>query len=389
MSKKLTKAQRIAEQKAFLEQSSKRSDELTSSRAKSDKKPSIFARNMVHDSQMKLEEANRKLEELTKRYSELKESNSSPEQITVLEEQIKNLQTKATLNISPSNVFVTRFANRDELFFKTAEFFDLVESIKENGQAIPITVRKSNSGTDQEFELISGRRRLEACRLLEQNVIAILVEADDKKLTELQVLENFRDDLTHFEEADNFKLMIEEGFFRNATELSKAFSISKGRISQLLSIAKIPLWLRQEFLIETSLSNREYPGGEIKEVVELDIAPSRACYNLSTASAIKYQSIDESLKSKLMDSKAFIKAETNLNKRVSLILKVLNGDDIKPMPSKQESKERLKFGSKVVAEISSQNGTWNLKVPKKYNSAELTERLDAATRSILSEYFEE
>jgi len=376
-----TKEERIAEQKALLDKAANSADKVERSTRAS--KPSVFGKNVAKDAQMKLELANTQIAEMTKQIEKLKARNTSPELIATLENEIKTLRSKATLDLDPSQVIVTRFANRDEIFFQTAEFFELMESIRENGQAIPITVRPSLV-TDG-FELISGRRRLEACLLLKINVVAILVEADDKKLTELQVLENFRDDLSHFEEADNFELMVSEGFFKSNTELAKTFSISEGKISQLRSISRIPEWLRKTFLIKINKVTRPLPSGEIKEVVELDIAPQRLCYELSKHI---HSDFDLNNSKAIKDASEEILHATNFKDRVQKIITLIEN---KSLPSKQAAplieRNKIRFTNKIVAETIKNNGSWQFKVPRKYNSEQLTSELETAVNNVLEKHF--
>jgi ParB/RepB/Spo0J family partition protein len=375
-----SKEERLAEQKAMLDKVSHSAD---SNRASRPARPSVFGKNMISDANMKLEQANAQIVSLESQIEKLKNNNTSPELIATLENEIKSLRSKATLELDPNLITITRFANRDEVFFQTAEFFELVESIRENNQAIPITVRLSKDGDG--FDLISGRRRLEVCKILERTVTSILVEADDKKLTELQVLENFRDDLSHFEEADNFELMITEGFFKNSSELAKTLSISKAKISQLRSIAKIPKWLRDEFLIEVNRVKRPLPSGEIKEVSELNMAPSRLCYELS-------QHIDADFESKhsgaIKGAAESITATGTFKGRVQKIISLIEGEGLQNEQTKEPAvKNKIKVGEKVVAETTVSDGSWQVKVPKKYNSKELTAELERVTNEVLEAYF--
>lgn len=376
-----TKEERLAEQKALIEKAMQNADRIEG-KPRNSQASSIVSKNIAKDAQMKLEKAHQMIEELKAQIVDLKNNESSPDLIKALEEQIESLRSKATLELNPNEVIVTRFANRDEVFFKTGEFWELVESIRENGQAIPITVRASQS--QDSFELISGRRRLEACKILELPVTAILVQADDKKLTELQVLENFRDDLTHFEEADNFELMITEGFFKSNAELAKTFSISEGKISQLRSIAKIPKWFRQEFLIKENVVSRKLPSGIEKEVVELDIAPSRLCYDLSRFIKADF---DERYNQDIQPNKLIILAIADYKKRVEKLISILERKSLPIKESKNAIKQKIKFDDKVIAETVKSDGSLQIKVPRKHNSKELTQAIEDAVNKVINDFF--
>jgi len=53
-------------------------------------------------------------------------------------------------------------------------------------------------------------------------------------------LENQRENLSAFEEALAFKAWLDQGIYRNATELARAINKSKGAVSQRMSITELP-----------------------------------------------------------------------------------------------------------------------------------------------------
>ncbi len=64
---------------------------------------------------------------------------------------------------------------------------DLVASLREHGQKVPILVRKLQGGT---YEIVYGRRRLLACRELGQKVRATVMEMSDEEAIIAQGVEN-------------------------------------------------------------------------------------------------------------------------------------------------------------------------------------------------------
>lgn len=86
---------------------------------------------------------------------------------------------------------------------------DLTESIRMHGVLTPITVRQTNNGY---YQIIAGERRWRAARnagLLE--IPAMIIEADDKTVMELALIENLqRQDLNPIEEAEGFQALIQE-----------------------------------------------------------------------------------------------------------------------------------------------------------------------------------
>ena len=86
---------------------------------------------------------------------------------------------------------------------------ELAESIRQHGVIQPLTVRKLASGY---YQIIAGERRWRAARLAGlEEIPAVIIEADDRKATELAMIENLqREDLNPIEEAEGFRVLVEE-----------------------------------------------------------------------------------------------------------------------------------------------------------------------------------
>ena len=85
---------------------------------------------------------------------------------------------------------------------------ELADSIREHGVLQPLTVRRLASG---DYQIIAGERRWRAARLAGlSEVPAIVIEADDRKATELALIENLqREDLDPIEEAEGYKKLMD------------------------------------------------------------------------------------------------------------------------------------------------------------------------------------
>ena len=85
----------------------------------------------------------------------------------------------------------------------------LAESIAAHGMIQPLTVRETGSGY---YQIIAGERRWRAARMAGlEEVPALVMEADDKKVMELALVENLqREDLNPMEEAAGFRTLMEE-----------------------------------------------------------------------------------------------------------------------------------------------------------------------------------
>lgn len=92
--------------------------------------------------------------------------------------------------------------------FEPRALKELAQSISENGLLQPVTVRQTG---EQSFQLISGERRLMACRILEmERIPAIVEEVDDEKSAIFALIENLqRSDLNYFEQAEGMQRLME------------------------------------------------------------------------------------------------------------------------------------------------------------------------------------
>ena len=127
----------------------------------------------------------------------------------------------------------------------------LASSIRALGQKIPIIVRP-HPGLEGEYEIVAGRRRLEACRIAGLQVRAEIQALDEKELVLGQAIENIaREDLTYIErarlavrmvdEAGLPETAIDEAFCCGKTDRSRYLKIGRGVPSDILTwIGKAP-----------------------------------------------------------------------------------------------------------------------------------------------------
>ena len=93
--------------------------------------------------------------------------------------------------------------------FDEAELQALSESISEHGIIQPLAVRELKSGY---YQIIADERRWRAARLAGlAEVPAVIIEADDRKVMELALIENLqRQDLNPVEEAQGYQSLIRD-----------------------------------------------------------------------------------------------------------------------------------------------------------------------------------
>ena len=122
--------------------------------------------------------------------------------------------------------------------FDEEELQALADSIAEHGIIQPLTVRELPSGY---YQIIAGERRWRAARIANlTEVPAVVIEADDKKVLELALIENLqRQDLNPVEEALGYQtLMAEHGM----TQEEAAARVGKSRpaVANALRLLQLP-----------------------------------------------------------------------------------------------------------------------------------------------------
>lgn len=99
--------------------------------------------------------------------------------------------------------------NQPRRDFDEEELQALADSIALHGVVQPLTVRETGGGY---YQIIAGERRWRAARIAGlREIPAVIMEADDKKVMELALIENLqRQDLNPVEEALGYQTLMEE-----------------------------------------------------------------------------------------------------------------------------------------------------------------------------------
>ena len=123
-------------------------------------------------------------------------------------------------------------------YFDKEALEELASSIKENGLLQPILVREYDEGR---YQIIAGERRFRASKLAELDEIpAIILDRDDKKVAELSLIENIqREDLNPIEEALAFKALAEE-YGLTQEELADKVNKSRSAIANSTRLLDLP-----------------------------------------------------------------------------------------------------------------------------------------------------
>ena len=137
--------------------------------------------------------------------------------------------------------------NQPRKHFDEEALAELAESIRQHGILQPLTVRRLASGY---YQIIAGERRWRAARMAGlTEVPAMIIEADDRKVMELGLIENLqREDLNPMEEAAGYRTLIQD---YGLTQEEAAQRVSKSRPAvanamRLLSLSQEVQWLIEQ-----------------------------------------------------------------------------------------------------------------------------------------------
>lgn len=158
----------------------------------------------------------------------LKESTKNPSSIS-------KLKTNYSTEIEISKIRLNPFQPRS--VFDKEKLNELIISIKNIGLIQPITVKKISKN---EFQLISGERRLRAFKKLEIDKIPSYIrKANDQESLEMALVENIhRQDLDAIEIAISYKRLIEE-IKLTQEELSDKIGKKRSTVSNYLRLLKL------------------------------------------------------------------------------------------------------------------------------------------------------
>ena len=127
--------------------------------------------------------------------------------------------------------------------FDEESLADLADSIRTHGIIQPLTVRRLSSGY---YQIIAGERRWRAAKLAGlHEVPAVIIEADDRTVMELALIENLqREDLNPIEEAAGFQVLMEE-YGLTQEEVAQRVGKSRPAVANAMRLLALPDAVRQ------------------------------------------------------------------------------------------------------------------------------------------------
>ena len=155
------------------------------------------------------------------------------------EEQAGSLSTLPISQIQPG-------MKQPRKKFDAEAIAELADSIREHGLIQPITVRRLASGY---YQIIAGERRWRASKEAGLNEVPVnIIEADDKKVMELGLIENLqREDLNPMEEANGYQVLMDE-YGLTQEEVAQRMGKSRPAVANALRLLNLPDAVR--FLLE-------------------------------------------------------------------------------------------------------------------------------------------
>lgn len=141
--------------------------------------------------------------------------------------------------------------NQPRKLFDEEQLQALADSIAEHGLLQPLAVRSIGEGY---YQIIAGERRWRAARMAGlREVPVMLVEADDKNVMELALVENLqRQDLNPMEEAEGYRVLMEDF---GLTQEQAATRVGKSRpaVANALRLLALPSEV-QSYVVDGTLS---------------------------------------------------------------------------------------------------------------------------------------
>jgi ParB family chromosome partitioning protein len=137
--------------------------------------------------------------------------------------------------LDPAEIEDERYSDR----LDPQDVHDLRTSIEQNGQTVPILVRRHPTEANR-YLLVYGRRRLEAIRGSDKvgKVRALIANLDDTAALRAQVSENTgRRDLSYIERALFARELLDSGFGSQA-QIAEVLNVTRSAVSMSISVAK-------------------------------------------------------------------------------------------------------------------------------------------------------
>lgn len=189
-----------------------------------------------------------------------------------------DLQPQGEGSVSLSISQVEPGLNQPRKRFDPEALADLTDSIRLHGIIQPLTVRRLASGY---YQIIAGERRWRAAKAAGLTEIpAVIIEADDRKVMELGLIENLqREDLNPAEEARGYQALMED-YGLTQEQVAQRIGKSRPAVANTLRLLSLPEDLMQ--LVEEG----QLSAGHARAILG---APTAALQRQAAKKAVEHQ----------------------------------------------------------------------------------------------------
>lgn len=237
--------------------------------------------------------------------------------IGAVSRSIADLKARSVIEIDPFKILSGGL--QDRLESDATEDSDLLRSIAEYGQQVPVLVRP-HPEKEGHYQIVYGRRRVLALRDLGQPVKALVRDLDDQELILAQGQENTaRRDLSFIEKVNFARQMVDAGYKRKV--ICDAISVDKTLMSRMISIAeRLPPALIEHIGAAPSIGRDRWSAlADQIELSEADADEVIAMINLSGNDATsddRFQAAFDYLSGVKAKQKAAERAQTTEQRRL-------------------------------------------------------------------------
>jgi len=219
-----------------------------------------------------------------------------------LEESAPSVSTSGVNEILISEIQVNPFQPRKH--FDEAALKELSDSIKVHGIIQPLTVRKLSRN---EYQLISGERRLQASKLAGLKALPAYVRsADDQQMLEMALIENIqRENLNPIEIAVSYQRLISEVNLKQE-ELGERVGKNRSTVTNYLRLLKLPPD------IQIALRDNKISMGHARAIINVDNTDTQLyIFKKTIAEDLSVRKVEELVRQMMTTSKTSKSSETS------------------------------------------------------------------------------
>ncbi|QDK35452.1 ParB/RepB/Spo0J family partition protein [Sphingomonas sp. IC081] len=159
-----------------------------------------------------------------------------------------NTRSRGAISMRPSDCSVWDGNPRDVPGLSADSCRSLIDSIAlEDGNRIPVLVRRNPPGADLPYQLLVGSRRRFAIDWLNHNgrpeirLNALIVDLSDEEAFRLADIENReRQDITEIDRARSYQNAVDRFYGGVQSRMAEALGLSNSQLSRLLALAQMP-----------------------------------------------------------------------------------------------------------------------------------------------------